>query len=146
MSSRGFEELWRRALELNVRYYTSLGKLTVEYLSDLAGAMSAQTAGRTETHGAAPPGPQPAPAPQAAKSAAEAVMMLEGEAGIGKSRLVQVLKDRVASEAHLVSLSFREELHAIEAAISGQGIAICSDVLVAPELASGSLVKVATAA
>ena len=83
MSSRGFEELFRRALELNVRYYTSLGKLTVEYLSDLAGAMSAQTAGRTETQGAPPPGPQPAAAPQgpAKSAAAEAVMMLEGEAG-----------------------------------------------------------------
>jgi LysR family glycine cleavage system transcriptional activator len=43
----------------------------------------------------------------------------------------------------LVSSNFREELHAIEAAVSGQGIAICSDVLVAPELASGALVKVA---
>lgn len=43
----------------------------------------------------------------------------------------------------LVSLNFREELHAIEAAVSGQGIAICSDVLVAPELASGALVKIA---
>jgi len=43
----------------------------------------------------------------------------------------------------LVSLNFREELHAIEAAVSGQGIAICSDALVAPELASGALVKVA---
>ena len=43
----------------------------------------------------------------------------------------------------LVSLNFREELHAIEAAVSGQGIAICSDVLVAPELASGALVRVA---
>jgi LysR family glycine cleavage system transcriptional activator len=41
----------------------------------------------------------------------------------------------------LVSLNFREELHAIEAAVSGQGIAICSDVLVAPELASGALLK-----
>ena len=41
----------------------------------------------------------------------------------------------------LVSLNFREELHAIEAAVSGQGIAICSDLLVAPELASGALVK-----
>jgi LysR family transcriptional regulator, glycine cleavage system transcriptional activator len=40
-----------------------------------------------------------------------------------------------------VSLNFREELHAIEAAVSGQGVAICSDVLVAPELASGALVK-----
>lgn len=40
------------------------------------------------------------------------------------------------------SLSFREELHGIEAAISGQGIAICSDVLVGPELANGTLVPV----
>jgi LysR family glycine cleavage system transcriptional activator len=46
--------------------------------------------------------------------------------------------------AQLQSLAFREELHAIEAAISGQGIAICSDVLVGPELASGALVQVST--
>jgi LysR family glycine cleavage system transcriptional activator len=38
-------------------------------------------------------------------------------------------------------LSFREELHAIEAVIAGQGIGIFSDVLVASELASGTLVK-----
>ena len=38
-------------------------------------------------------------------------------------------------------LLFREELHAIEAMIAGQGIAICSDVLVARELRSGALVK-----
>jgi LysR family glycine cleavage system transcriptional activator len=38
-------------------------------------------------------------------------------------------------------LSFREELHAIEAVIAGQGIGICSDVLVARELAAGTLVK-----
>ena len=43
--------------------------------------------------------------------------------------------------AGLVSLSFREELHAIEAAIAGQGIAICSDVLIASELASGALLR-----
>lgn len=42
----------------------------------------------------------------------------------------------------LPALSFREELHAIEAAIAGQGIAICSDVLVGPELANGALVPV----
>lgn len=42
----------------------------------------------------------------------------------------------------LVCLNFREELHAIEAVVSGQGIAICSDVLVGPELASGALVKI----
>jgi LysR family transcriptional regulator, glycine cleavage system transcriptional activator len=38
-------------------------------------------------------------------------------------------------------LSFREELHAIEAAIAGQGVGIFSDVLVARELAAGTLVK-----
>jgi LysR family glycine cleavage system transcriptional activator len=38
-------------------------------------------------------------------------------------------------------LSFREELHAIEAVIAGQGIGIFSNVLLAPELAAGKLVK-----
>lgn len=38
-------------------------------------------------------------------------------------------------------LSFREELHAIDAVIAGQGIGIFSDVLVAKELADGTLVK-----
>jgi LysR family glycine cleavage system transcriptional activator len=38
-------------------------------------------------------------------------------------------------------LSFREELHAIEAVIAGQGIGIFSNALVAPELAAGTLVK-----
>ena len=38
-------------------------------------------------------------------------------------------------------LSFREELHAIEAVIAGQGVGIFSDVLVADELAAGTLVK-----
>ena len=49
---------------------------------------------------------------------------------------------RVPDLARLQGLAFREELHAIEAAISGQGIAICSDVLVAQELASGVLMQV----
>ncbi len=57
---------------------------------------------------------------------------------------------RVASRRHgsvpdtatLPSLSFREELHAIEAAIAGQGVAICSNILVRPELANGALVPV----
>ncbi len=44
--------------------------------------------------------------------------------------------------APAISMFFREELHAIETAISGQGVAICSDVLVAPELASGALVRI----
>jgi LysR family glycine cleavage system transcriptional activator len=38
-------------------------------------------------------------------------------------------------------LSFREELHAIQAVIAGQGIGLFSNVLVAPELKAGTLVK-----
>jgi LysR family transcriptional regulator, glycine cleavage system transcriptional activator len=41
----------------------------------------------------------------------------------------------------LDQLTFREELHAIDAVIAGQGIAICDDRLVAEELRSGRLVK-----
>jgi LysR family transcriptional regulator, glycine cleavage system transcriptional activator len=39
-------------------------------------------------------------------------------------------------------LSFREELHAIEAVLGGQGIGMLSDFLVADELKAGTLVKV----
>ena len=42
------------------------------------------------------------------------------------------------------SLSFREDLHGIEAAIAGHGIAICSDILIAPELTNGLLLQVSS--
>jgi LysR family transcriptional regulator, glycine cleavage system transcriptional activator len=38
-------------------------------------------------------------------------------------------------------LSFREELHAIDAVVAGQGIAICSNVVVSRELENKTLVK-----
>jgi len=43
--------------------------------------------------------------------------------------------------ARLVSLSFREEPHAIDAVLAGQGIGILSDVIVERELADGRLVR-----
>lgn len=39
-------------------------------------------------------------------------------------------------------LSFREELHAIDAVLAGQGIALCSDIVLERALLSGALVKV----
>ena len=48
----------------------------------------------------------------------------------------------VASIGESGGLKFREELHAIEAIIAGQGVGMCSDVLVARELANGELIKV----
>ena len=60
----------------------------------------------------------------------------------GRWQTVVLGRRKVPDLAAAASLTFQEELHAIEAAISGQGIAICSDVLIGPELASGALVPV----
>ena len=49
--------------------------------------------------------------------------------------------DPRARKGGRIALSFREELHAVEAVLAGQGIALCSDVIVADDLASGTLVK-----
>jgi LysR family transcriptional regulator, glycine cleavage system transcriptional activator len=49
--------------------------------------------------------------------------------------------DPRARQGGEIALSFREELHAIEAVLAGQGIALCSDVIVADDLASGALTK-----
>jgi LysR family glycine cleavage system transcriptional activator len=50
--------------------------------------------------------------------------------------------ENVPELAGATVLSFREELHAMEAVIAGQGLAILSNVLVGPELRSGRLVTV----
>ena len=52
------------------------------------------------------------------------------------------VSDPRARQGCQIALSFREELHAIEAVLAGQGIALFSDVIVADDLASGALVKV----
>lgn len=44
-------------------------------------------------------------------------------------------------DAETCQLSFREESHAIAAVLAGQGVAICSDIILAPELKCGDLVK-----
>jgi DNA-binding transcriptional LysR family regulator len=51
------------------------------------------------------------------------------------------VSDPRARQGCQIALSFREELHAIEAVLAGQGIALCGDVVVADDLASGALVK-----
>ena len=57
------------------------------------------------------------------------------------SRVARTQVAHVPEFKDMQHLSFREELHAIEAVIAGQGIGIFSDVLVAHELAAGTLVK-----
>jgi hypothetical protein len=82
------EELWRRSLDLNTRYYGAIGRLTVDYLKDLASTVStlgtpqptgghnavgAQAPRTTHTHGSTP-----SAAPQTSTAGA---MVLEGEIG-----------------------------------------------------------------
>jgi LysR family glycine cleavage system transcriptional activator len=47
----------------------------------------------------------------------------------------------LAAPPAAAGLGFSEEQHAIDAALAGQGIALCSDVVVGRELQSGALVK-----
>ena len=48
---------------------------------------------------------------------------------------------RCAQIDEMTHLSFREELHGIEAIIAGEGIGVCSDALIGKELKNGALVK-----
>jgi hypothetical protein len=72
----GLEQIWRRALEANARYYEALGQVTTDYLKALAGVLGevklppASFAGRTA-----------APVPPAAAAPAPSAMVLEAPAG-----------------------------------------------------------------
>lgn len=48
----------------------------------------------------------------------------------------------VPNLAERVALRFQEDLHGIEATLAGQGVAICSDILIETALADGTLVRV----
>jgi hypothetical protein len=80
-SLRGLEELWRQAFELNVRLYSGVGKLTLDYLKDLAKVVS--TTQPMAAQSVASPGVPVADAPSAAPESASSqpVMVLEGEMG-----------------------------------------------------------------
>jgi hypothetical protein len=80
-SLRSFEELYRRALDLNLRYYASVGKLTADYFRELY-----STVGNLQTNPTTPPPPgsytaaPPRPA-EAPRGGVPAVMVFEGDAG-----------------------------------------------------------------
>lgn len=81
-----FEELWRRSLDLNVRYYGAVGRLTADYFKDLALVLSG-LGSPSQSGGAASVAAQAegtrvgvASAPTAQAPTAGA-MVLEGETG-----------------------------------------------------------------
>jgi hypothetical protein len=82
---RPLEELYRRAVDLNLRYYASVAKLTVDYLRDLSSAVSSaqKTSADTssQTASTASSATPKSATGQAATGAAPAIMVFEGEAG-----------------------------------------------------------------
>jgi hypothetical protein len=79
-----FERIWRQSLELNIRYYTAISRLTADYFKDslaaLAESRAAPSQPSEQPNAPAPPSPN-APSPTAASSQQAGVMVLEGDAG-----------------------------------------------------------------
>jgi hypothetical protein len=67
------DELIRRAVDLNVRYYSAMGTLTANYLKDVLGTLSSVNPLRVQRT-------EPQPNPASAKAQQSAVMVLEAEA------------------------------------------------------------------
>jgi hypothetical protein len=100
MASPNFDDLFRRALDLNLRYYGALGRLAADYLRDAAAAFS-ELGGLTQTPSATPrSGPGQA-------SHTGPVMVLEAEAG-GTAMGVFLVENQLPHEvnAAMVSSSF----------------------------------------
>jgi hypothetical protein len=83
MSSNGFEEAIRKALDLNLRFYSSLGRLTVDYWRELFSTITGPTNSSADsTHAVASPAQVGMPAPAgAAPSKVPVAMVLEAEPG-----------------------------------------------------------------
>jgi len=74
MASASFEELFRRALDLNLRFYGAVGRLTADYFREAAAAFS-ELSGQQQPSSASP---RSAPGQS---TQAGPVMVLEAEAG-----------------------------------------------------------------
>jgi hypothetical protein len=69
------DDLFRRAVDLNLRYYASVGQLTADYLKDLAAAVVASSPAAT-AHTAPPQQPHSPPSPNKGP-----MMVFEADAG-----------------------------------------------------------------
>lgn len=80
------EDIWRRSLDLNLKYYGAMGRLASDYVKDLTSALSevraAATTGESPSFSAAAaPSTSAAPATNASSSKQAGAIVLEGEAG-----------------------------------------------------------------
>jgi hypothetical protein len=80
------EEIWRRSLDLNLRYYGAMGQLTADYVKDLANTLSEvrlrQTPDASATHEEERVQPPPGTAAAGVTTTQQTgAMVLEGESG-----------------------------------------------------------------
>jgi hypothetical protein len=106
MSSNSLDEVLRKAIDLNIRYYSTLGRLAADYMRELTTVMAepmksavASSASAFQTSAAASPAAAPAPA----------VMVMEAEAG-SVSIGVFLVENRLSSEvdSKVVASFFKE--------------------------------------
>jgi hypothetical protein len=82
MSSSTVDSAIRKAIDLNVQYYSSLGRLTVNYWRDVFRAVAATSKAQTPPpHFAAHPTPPTAPQAAASDAPKPAAMVIEAEPG-----------------------------------------------------------------
>jgi len=82
MSSNSFDEVMRKAIDLNVRYYSNLGRLAADYMRELVTVMAEPM--KAAVNASASPFAPPVTAPQSAQGStatASAVMVMEAGAG-----------------------------------------------------------------
>lgn len=106
MANLKMEDLWRRAVDMNLRYYTAAGKLALDYMLDVVGAVTEIQGAQTATPDTAQPEPGAASAPRAATPQ----MVLEAAAGedaVGAFLVENSLSDGV--EATVVAGTFIQE-------------------------------------
>src|SRR5262249_32851387 len=80
LANRGqVEEVWRRVVQANLRYYEAVGRVSVDYVRAVAGAVGSLGAGLPASVATTRPSAHSAPLPGAGSSAP--ALVLEAEAG-----------------------------------------------------------------
>jgi hypothetical protein len=112
MKPNPLEEVIRKAVDLNVRYYSSLGRLTLDYWRELLGAV---TQLNLQTNREIPPaarilqGPAASPVTPSPTPASAATMVIEADAGsVGVG--VFMVENRLGSEvdSKVAATSFKD--------------------------------------
>lgn len=104
----GIEEVWRRALDANLRYYEALGKLSAEYLKAYAGALGQLRVSRAAAPATSVASPQTSQPVENRPAPVMALEAQEGGAAVGVFMVENHLGDRVTGPVSLSPLADAE--------------------------------------